>query len=83
MRQMDRYPFVIAVVLFLLAWMLGLPVRAQSAPLKDIHHTLIQGAGGGAMLYQDGAFGRRANPASTFKVPLAMRAAFLEDLPLK
>lgn len=27
MRQMDRYPFIFAIVLFLLAWMLGLPVR--------------------------------------------------------
>ncbi|TIV22886.1 MAG: class D beta-lactamase, partial [Mesorhizobium sp.] len=44
MRQMDRYPFIFAIVLFLLAWMLGLPVRAQSAPLNDIRCTLIQDA---------------------------------------
>ncbi|MEW6634459.1 MAG: class D beta-lactamase [Pseudomonadota bacterium] len=72
MRQMDRYPFVIAIILFLLAWMLGLPVRAQSAPLNDIHCTLIQDAGSGATLYQDGVCDQRVSPASTFKVPLAL-----------
>jgi beta-lactamase class D len=72
MRQMDRYPFIIAIVLFVLAWMLGLPVRAQSAPLEDIHCTLIQDAGSGATLYQDGVCDQRASPASTFKVPLAL-----------
>jgi beta-lactamase class D len=72
MRQMDRYPFIIAVVLFVLAWMLGLPVRAQSAPLKDIHCTLIQDADSGATLYQDGVCDQRVSPASTFKVPLAL-----------
>ncbi|AZO12556.1 MULTISPECIES: class D beta-lactamase [unclassified Mesorhizobium] len=72
MRQMDRYPFIFAVVLFLLAWMLGLPMRAQSAPLADIHCTLIQDAESGATLYQDGICDQRASPASTFKVPLAL-----------
>lgn len=72
MRQMDRYPFFIAVILFLLAWMLGLPMRAQSAPLADIHCTLIQDQESGATLYQDGVCDRRVSPASTFKVPLAL-----------
>ncbi|TIU64427.1 MAG: class D beta-lactamase, partial [Mesorhizobium sp.] len=36
MRQIDRLPFVFAIVLFLLAWLLGFPMRAQSAPLGDI-----------------------------------------------
>ncbi|CDX12099.1 Beta-lactamase OXA-18 [Mesorhizobium sp. ORS 3324] len=72
MRQMDRYPFIIAIVLFLLAWMLGLPMRAQSAPLEDIHCTLIQDSTSGATLYQDGVCDRRVSPASTFKVPLAL-----------
>ncbi|TIT76642.1 MAG: class D beta-lactamase, partial [Mesorhizobium sp.] len=72
MRQMDRYPFFIAVILFLLAWMLGLPIRAQSAPLADIHCTLIQDQESGATLYQDGLCDRRVSPASTFKVPLAL-----------
>ncbi|AZO29877.1 class D beta-lactamase [Mesorhizobium sp. M1B.F.Ca.ET.045.04.1.1] len=72
MRQMDRYPFFIAVILFLLAWMLGLPMRAQSAPLEDIHCTLIQDATSGATLYQDGVCDQRVSPASTFKVPLAL-----------
>ncbi|RUW71715.1 class D beta-lactamase, partial [Mesorhizobium sp. M1E.F.Ca.ET.063.01.1.1] len=53
MRQMDRYPFFIAVILFLLAWMLGLPMRAQSAPLADLHCPLIQDAASGPTLYQD------------------------------
>ncbi|MDX8521333.1 class D beta-lactamase [Mesorhizobium dulcispinae] len=72
MRQMDRYPFFIAIILFLLAWMLGLPMRAQSAPLKDIHCTLIQDQESGATLYQDGVCDQRVSPASTFKVPLAL-----------
>ncbi|AZO75046.1 MAG: class D beta-lactamase [Mesorhizobium sp.] len=72
MRQMDRYPFFIAVILFLLAWMLGLPMRAQSAPLADIHCTLVQDQESGATLYQDGVCDRRVSPASTFKVPLAL-----------
>ncbi|MDG4884927.1 class D beta-lactamase [Mesorhizobium sp. WSM4884] len=72
MRQMDRYPFFIAIILFLLAWMLGLPTRAQSAPLEDIHCTLIQDSESGATLYQDGVCDRRVSPASTFKVPLAL-----------
>jgi beta-lactamase class D len=72
MRQLDRYPFIIAIVLFILAWLLGLPVRAQSAPLADIHCTLIQDAQSGATLYQDGVCDKRVSPASTFKVPLAL-----------
>ncbi|TPK93483.1 MULTISPECIES: class D beta-lactamase [unclassified Mesorhizobium] len=72
MRQMDRYPFIFAIVLFLLAWMLGLPVRAQSAPLDDIHCTLIQDSRSGETLYQDGVCDKRVSPASTFKVPLAL-----------
>lgn len=52
MRQMDRYPFIFAIVLFLLAWMLGLPMRAQSAPLDDIHCTLCE---------------QRVSPAPTFR----------------
>ncbi|RWK05841.1 class D beta-lactamase [Mesorhizobium sp.] len=72
MRQMDRYPFFIAAILFILAWMLGLPMRAQSAPLEDIHCTLIQDSESGATLYQDGVCDRRVSPASTFKVPLAL-----------
>ncbi|UCI05278.1 class D beta-lactamase [Mesorhizobium sp. B1-1-8] len=72
MRQMDRYPFFFAIVLFLLAWMLGLPMRARSAPLKDISCTLIQDAKSGATLYQDGVCDQRVSPASTFKVPLAL-----------
>ncbi|RWM12967.1 MAG: class D beta-lactamase [Mesorhizobium sp.] len=72
MRHMDRYPFIFAIVLFLLAWMLGLPVRAQSAPLNDIRCTLIQDAQSGATLYQDGVCDQRVSPASTFKVPLAL-----------
>jgi len=72
MRQMDRYPFVIAIILFVLAWMLGLPVRAQSAPLADIHCTLVQDQESGDTLYQDGVCDQRVSPASTFKVPLAL-----------
>ena len=41
MRQVDRLPFIFAVVLFLLAWLLGFPMRAQSAPLRDVERTLI------------------------------------------
>jgi len=46
MRQIDRLPFVFAIVLFLLAWLLGFPMRAQSAPLGDVECTLIQDAAG-------------------------------------
>ncbi|TKB23088.1 MAG: class D beta-lactamase, partial [Mesorhizobium sp.] len=31
MRRIDRLPFVFAVVLYVLAWLLGFPIRAQSA----------------------------------------------------
>lgn len=72
MHQIDRLPFIIAATLFLLAWMLGLPMRAQSAPLADIHCTLIQDAASGKTLYQDGVCDQRVSPASTFKVPLAL-----------
>ncbi len=72
MHQIDRLPFIIAATLFLLAWMLGLPMRAQSAPLADIHCTLIQDAQSGKTLYQDGVCDQRVSPASTFKVPLAL-----------
>ncbi|TIS72390.1 MAG: class D beta-lactamase, partial [Mesorhizobium sp.] len=51
---MDRYPFFIAIILFLLAWILGLPMRAQSAPLKDIHCILVEDSGSGVTLYQEG-----------------------------
>ena len=36
MRNVDRLPFIFAGVLFLLAWLLGFPMRAQSAPLGDV-----------------------------------------------
>nr|WP_256750481.1 hypothetical protein [Mesorhizobium sp. Mes31] len=41
MRNVDRLPFILAGVLFLLAWLLGFPMRAQSAPLGDVQCTLI------------------------------------------
>ena len=44
MRNIDRLPFILAGVLFLLAWLLGFPMRAQSAPLGDVQCTLIAGA---------------------------------------
>ncbi|RUX49068.1 class D beta-lactamase [Mesorhizobium sp. M4A.F.Ca.ET.050.02.1.1] len=72
MRQIDRLPFVFAIVLFLLAWLLGFPMRAQSAPLGDIECTLIQDAASGDTLYRDGACDQRFSPASTFKLPLAL-----------
>ncbi len=34
MRHIDRLPFIFAAILFLLAWLLGLPMRAQSSPLE-------------------------------------------------
>nr|WP_245425709.1 hypothetical protein [Mesorhizobium sp. WSM3862] len=75
MRQMDRYPFFIAIILFLLAWMLGLPMRAQSAPLKDIHCTLIEDSASGSTLCQDGVCDQRVSPASILPKGLATRAA--------
>ncbi|WP_192177649.1 class D beta-lactamase [Mesorhizobium amorphae] len=72
MRQIDRLPFVFAIVLFLLAWLLGFPMRAQSAPLADVECTLIEDAVSGEMLYRDGVCDQRFSPASTFKVPLAL-----------
>jgi beta-lactamase class D len=36
MRNFDRLPFIFAGILFLLAWLLGFPLRAQSAPLGDV-----------------------------------------------
>ena len=59
MRQIDRLPFVFAVVLFLLAWLLGFPMRAQSAPLGAVECTLIEGSGGFATLYPDSVCGQR------------------------
>ncbi|ANT52166.1 class D beta-lactamase [Mesorhizobium amorphae] len=72
MRQIDRLPFVFAIVLFLLAWLLGFPMRAQSAPLGDVECTLIEDAVSGETLYRDGVCDQRFSPASTFKVPLAL-----------
>lgn len=72
MRQIDRRPFVFAIVLFLLAWLLGFPMRAQSAPLGAVECTLIQDAVSGETLYRGGVCDQRFSPASTFKVPLAL-----------
>jgi beta-lactamase class D len=72
MRNIDRLPFIFAGILFLLAWLLGFPMRAQSAPLQDVHCTLILDAASGKMLYQDGVCDQRFSPASTFKVPLSL-----------
>ncbi|QPC92667.1 class D beta-lactamase [Mesorhizobium sp. INR15] len=72
MRNLDRLPFIMAAVLFLLAWLLGFPLRAQSAPLKDVQCTVIQDAASGKTLYQDGVCDQRFSPASTFKLPLSL-----------
>lgn len=72
MRQLDRRPFVFALVLYLLAWFLGFPIGAQSAPLKEVECTLILDAASGETLYRDGVCDQRFSPASTFKVPLAL-----------
>ncbi|MGX9120146.1 class D beta-lactamase [Mesorhizobium sp. BHbsci] len=72
MRQIDRRPFVFALVLYLLAWLLGFPIRAQSAPLKDVECTLILDAASGETLYRQGVCDQRFSPASTFKVPLSL-----------
>ncbi|UVK45653.1 class D beta-lactamase [Mesorhizobium sp. AR07] len=72
MRNFDRLPFIFAGILFLLAWLLGFPMRAQSAPLKDVECTLILDAASGKTLYQDGVCDQRFSPASTFKVPLSL-----------
>ncbi|MER8439157.1 class D beta-lactamase [Mesorhizobium sp. M1312] len=72
MRQLDRRPFVFALVLYLLAWLLGFPIRAQSAPLKDAECTLILDAASGETLYRQGVCDQRFSPASTFKVPLSL-----------
>ncbi|TIT08028.1 MAG: class D beta-lactamase, partial [Mesorhizobium sp.] len=72
MRQIDRRPFVFALVLYLLAWLLGFPIRAQSAPLKDVECTLILDAASGETLYQQGVCDQRFSPASTFKIPLSL-----------
>ena len=72
MRRIETHPFIIAAVLFLLAWFLGFPMRAQSAPLGDVECTLIQDAASGETLYQNGVCDQRVSPASTFKVPLAL-----------
>ncbi len=52
MRNIDRLPFIFAGILFLLAWLLGFPMRAQSAPLKDIQRTVILDAAGGEAFHQ-------------------------------
>ncbi|CCV07309.1 Beta-lactamase (fragment) [Mesorhizobium metallidurans STM 2683] len=65
MRQLDRRPFVFAIILFLLAWLLGFPMRAQSAPLGDVECTLIQDAVSGQTLHRDGVCDQRFSPAST------------------
>ena len=72
MRNVDRLPFIFAGILFLLAWLLGFPLRAQSAPLGDVRCTLIVDAASGKALYQDGMCDQRFSPASTFKVPLSL-----------
>ncbi|MGX9177697.1 class D beta-lactamase [Mesorhizobium sp. BHbdii] len=72
MRQIDRRPFVFALVIYLLAWLLGFPIRAQSAPLKDVECTLILDADSGETLYRQGVCDQRFSPASTFKVPLSL-----------
>ncbi|MBZ9677190.1 class D beta-lactamase [Mesorhizobium sp. ES1-1] len=72
MRNVDRLPFIFAGILFLLAWLLGFPMRAQSAPIGDVQCTLIADAASGKTLYQDGTCDQRFSPASTFKVPLAL-----------
>ncbi|UDL90121.1 class D beta-lactamase [Mesorhizobium sp. PAMC28654] len=72
MRQIDRLPFILAGILFLLAWLLGFPMRAQSAPLDDVQCTVILDAASGKTLYQDGVCDQRFSPASTFKVPLSL-----------
>ena len=72
MRNIDRLPFIFAGILFLLAWLLGFPMRAQSAPLQDVQCTLILDAASGKTLYQDGVCDQRFSPASTFKVPLSL-----------
>src|SRR5258705_13875344 len=72
MRRIDHLPFIFAVVLFLLAWLLGFPMRAQSAPLKDVECTLILDSESSETLYRDGVCDQRFSPASTFKVPLSL-----------
>ncbi|AZV22285.1 class D beta-lactamase [Mesorhizobium sp. M7A.F.Ce.TU.012.03.2.1] len=72
MRNFDRLPFIFAGILFLLAWLLGFPLRAQSAPLGDVQCTVIADAASGKTLYQDGVCDQRFSPASTFKVPLSL-----------
>ncbi|TIT21337.1 MAG: class D beta-lactamase [Mesorhizobium sp.] len=72
MRRIDRLPFVFAVVLYVLAWLLGFPIRAQSAPLGEVECTLILDAASGETLYRQGVCDQRFSPASTFKVPLAL-----------
>jgi hypothetical protein len=56
MRQIDRLPFIFAAILFLLAWLLGFPMRAQSAPLEDVQCTVILDAGSGKTDHQGGVF---------------------------
>jgi beta-lactamase class D len=72
MRQIDRLPFIFAVVLFLLAWLLGFPMRAQSAPLRDVECTLILDAASGETPCRDGICDQCFSPGSTFKVSLSL-----------
>ena len=51
MRNFDRLPFIFAGILFLLAWLLGFPMRAQSAPLKGVQCTMSIEAQSGKTLY--------------------------------
>ncbi|MER8879277.1 hypothetical protein NKI11_22230 [Mesorhizobium sp. M0684] len=62
MRRIDRLPFVFAVVLYVLAWLMGFPIRAQSAPLGDIECTLIVDAASGETLYRQGTCDQRFSP---------------------
>jgi beta-lactamase class D len=55
MREIDHLPFIFAAVLFLLAWLLGFPMRAQSAPLKEVEYRVIPDSEGGEMLCREGA----------------------------
>lgn len=54
MRNVDRLPFILAGILFLLAWLLGFPMRAQSAPLGQVRCTLTADAASGTTLYRGG-----------------------------
>ncbi len=51
MRHIDRLPFIFAAILFLLAWLLGFPMRAQSAPLEGVQCALFLDTASGNTLY--------------------------------